>query len=270
MQDIVLTISGRLMAELLIDPIAMVFIAAVVILIVALLSGGWLLRLLSGSLVAGLLIAGAPSIVNPLLEIQENQIVASDACEQLDAPLVVLSGGVSSRVESVDDLSRVYEATFVRMVEAIDVIEEQADNHVIYLVGGSQRNGIAEADVMRTFFIQAGIDSERLVLERKSSNTAASAQKLMEMFKSASERSRQGNSSTVNIRLLTSALHMVRSAAVFRVAGFDVCPIPVGHKAIPDVAWWRLIPQTTALRKFDELLHEWIGLVYYRMKGFID
>lgn len=258
------------MAELLIDPVALVFILAVVILFGSLWVSGWFLRLLSGSLVVGLLFSGAPSIVNPLLERQENRIGTGDSCKHLGTPLIVLSGGVSSRVESADDLARVYEATFVRMVEAIDLIEEQGSDHDIYLVGGSQRNGIAEADVMRTFFVQAGVDAERLKLERESSNTADSARKLAELFSQSSESLHSGTAQTLKIRLLTSALHMARSSAVFDAAGFDVCPIPVGKKAIPDVAWWRLVPQTTALLKFDELLHEWIGLAYYRMKGFIE
>lgn len=262
------------MVELLVDPLAIVFILVVLVLVLSLVTRGgagiWGLRVLSGAVVAGFLISAAPSVVNPLLELQENHTPASQDCRAPDAPLVVLSGGVSSRVESADDLSRVYEATFVRMVEAIDLINERPGNYPVYLLGGSQRNGVAEADVMQTFFIQSGIDPARLELERESANTAASALRLASLLGVPDAETGTGtHQNPPRIRLLTSALHMTRSAAVFRSAGFDVCPIPVGAKAIPDVSWWRLLPQTTALRKFDELLHEWIGLAYYRLQGYL-
>ena len=254
------------MSELFIDPIALIFLLALVVTCLSLFirGGGFLRRMvqLSGiALIALLLLAAAPSIVNPLLEHTEGLVDSPDSCKGVDSPLVVLSGGVSSAVQSADDLSKVYEATFVRMVEAISVLQKQAASTPVYLLGGSQRNGVAEADVMRTFFVLAGIDEDRLILERESVNTAASAVALATLM-GVNESEKQP------IRLLTSALHMARSKAVFSSNGFEVCPIAVDRRAVKNVAWFRLVPQSTALRKFDDLLHEWVGMVYYRVKGY--
>ena len=120
---------------------------------------------------------------------------------------------------------------------------------------------MAEADVMRSFFVLAGFSDERLILERESVNTAASAVALANLMG-------VDPSAKQSIRLLTSALHMARSEAVFSSNGFDVCPIAVDRRAVKNVAWYRLVPQATALRKFDELLHEWVGMLYYRFKGY--
>ena len=284
------------MAELFIDPIALLFIASVCIFLLTWLLPGHSLRkriltIFTSLMLVGLVFAASPATVNRMLAKTENIVEASPECVSAPIPLVVLSGGVSSRVESEDDLGKIYQATFVRMVEAIDVINNHPDEQPVYLLGGSQRNGIAEADVMRSFFELAGIDPERIVLERNSDNTVASAHELIAWFgrnpnspngsnstNAANENDaltqEEGGSQTdvdgaVRIRLLTSALHMSRSAAVFRSAGFDVCPVPVDRQAIPDVPWFYLVPQTTALRKFDQMLHEWVGFLFYRLKGYL-
>lgn len=54
--------------------------------------------------------------------------------------------------------------------------------------------------------------------------------------------------------LVTSALHMPRAVAAFRAAGFDVEPWPV-RDDLND-------PYT-----FDEVIHEWFGLAFYRAVG---
>jgi len=253
-------------SELFIDPIALIFVLALLVTCLSLvMRGGKFLQrtvqLFSIALLALLLLAAAPSIVNPLLDHTESLVHSPDSCRSIDSPLVVLSGGVSSAVKSADDLSKIYEATFVRMVEAIAVLQKQEATSPVYLLGGSQRNGVAEADVMRSFFVMAGIAEERLILERESVNTAASAIALATLMKVDASESQP-------IRLLTSALHMARSKAVFASNGFDVCPIAVDRRAVKNVAWFRLVPQSTALRKFDELLHEWVGMLYYRLKGY--
>ena len=262
------------MAELFIDPIALLFIAVVCIFLLAWLLPGRSLRkriltVFACCTLAGLVFAASPATVNRMLAKTERVADASEECVSAGLPLVVLSGGVSSRVESADDLGKIYQATFVRMVEAIEIINSYPDEQPVYLLGGSQRNGIAEADVMRSFFVMAGVDPKRIVLERKSNNTVASAHELKQWFAEESQSTDGSVSARGPIRLLTSALHMSRSAAVFRSAGFEVCPVPVDRQAIPDVPWWYLVPQTTALRKFDLMLHEWVGFLFYRVKGYL-
>jgi len=131
-----------LVAELFIDPIALIFLLSLFATALSLfLGGGGFLRrivqLMGIALVALLLLAAAPSIVNPLLDHTESLVDSPDSCKSSDSPLVVLSGGVSSAVKSADDLSKVYEATFVRMVEAIALLQKQPASSPVYLLGGS-------------------------------------------------------------------------------------------------------------------------------------
>ena len=124
---------------------------------------------------------------------------------------------------------------------------------------------------MQHFFQLTGVQSERLILERLSSNTAENAKEVARLI-SGSGIASGGTSSEatpVKIRLLTSALHMARANAVFVAQGFDVCPIHADRKAISDVPWWWLWPQLSAMKKFDMLLHEWVGILFYKYKGYL-
>lgn len=213
---------------------------------------------------AFLILAATPAVVNRLLHYTENLVPYDAACIEEGSPLVVLSGGVSSSVKSAEDLGSVYEATFVRMAAAIALINRQsAIDFPVYLAGGIERRGVAESDVMQHFFELTGVPTRRIILERISSNTAESA------FEVAKLATAGGGKQPGKIRLLTSALHMARANAVFISQGFDVCPVHVDRKAIRNVSWWWLLPQLSPLKKFDTLLHEWVGIIFYKFKGYL-
>jgi uncharacterized SAM-binding protein YcdF (DUF218 family) len=57
--------------------------------------------------------------------------------------------------------------------------------------------------------------------------------------------------------LVTSALHMPRAIGAFRKAGFPIEPWPV-YGAMEKAPSWRAV------------LHEWIGLITYRLRGCSD
>ncbi len=265
--------------DLLLDPVTLTTVLSLLILCAAVLAfrrvlstepkaaGKLFERILvplSIMQVAFLVLAATPATVNRLLQYTEDLVPEDVACIEESSPLVVLSGGVSSSVKSADDLGSVYEATFVRMAEAVALINRQATtDFLIYLAGGIERRGVAEADVMQHFFELTGIQAERLVPERISSNTAESASEVAKLFNIT------GGDQPVKIRLLTSALHMARANAVFSAQGFDVCPVHVDRKAIPNVSWWWLLPQLSPLKKFDSLLHEWVGIMFYKYKGYL-
>jgi uncharacterized SAM-binding protein YcdF (DUF218 family) len=68
--------------------------------------------------------------------------------------------------------------------------------------------------------------------------------------------------------VVTSAMHMPRTMACFRAAGWgEVLPEPADYWAIPG-AWnfgsFRVAANLTLL---DAAVHEWLGLAYYRLTG---
>ncbi len=75
------------------------------------------------------------------------------------------------------------------------------------------------------------------------------------------------------IVLVTEAFHMPRAAAVFRRQGLEVVPAPTAfHKGggATSEGAWKLLPRAGNLRSTNLALHEWMGWLWYRLRGSID
>lgn len=114
----------------------------------------------------------------------------------------------------------------------------------------------SQSAVARKLLLGAGIDPERIVFETKSRITCESPRATLDAVAvDASER----------WLLVTSALHMPRSVACFRAAGWDVTPYPTNFRVGPDPFGFGL-PEN--LEGVDSAAHEWVGLLYYRLRGY--
>ncbi|MEL7037886.1 MAG: YdcF family protein [Cyanobacteria bacterium J06592_8] len=83
---------------------------------------------------------------------------------------------------------------------------------------------------------------------------------------------------TGKVLLVTSALHMPRSRLVFQRQGIEVIPAPtdflVSQQDFQPTATIQgkildLIPDTQALQQFTQALKEYIGMVVYRLRGWL-
>jgi uncharacterized SAM-binding protein YcdF (DUF218 family) len=116
---------------------------------------------------------------------------------------------------------------------------------------------LTEADVLRRFMEQQGIDPRRLILEDKSRNTHENATFSYQLAAPKPDET---------WLLVTSASHMPRALAVFRKAGWTITAYPTTYKTMPSGG----SVDFDAIRRFrmlDEAIHEWIGIVIYRMTG---
>ena len=72
--------------------------------------------------------------------------------------------------------------------------------------------------------------------------------------------------------LVTSALHMRRSYAIFKTLNIDVIPIATDYEVVDDgdhsILMW--LPSATSLDGTTRALHEYIGYLVYRCRGWID
>lgn len=66
--------------------------------------------------------------------------------------------------------------------------------------------------------------------------------------------------------LLTSAMHMPRAVGVFRAAGWQVLPWPVGYRSRNHLETW-LPPMADGFSSLDMAMHEWTGLLAYWLQG---
>jgi uncharacterized SAM-binding protein YcdF (DUF218 family) len=117
--------------------------------------------------------------------------------------------------------------------------------------------GLTEAEVARTFFLSMGLDPWRMVFESNSRNTRENALYSRQLVKPAPHQ--------VWI-LVTSAADMPRAIGCFRAVGWQVIPFPVDYHAAPTGAG-RAPGLAAGLEEVGWAAHEWIGLLYYRWRG---
>lgn len=68
------------------------------------------------------------------------------------------------------------------------------------------------------------------------------------------------------IYLVTHAWHMPRSVTVFHKAGFEVVPAPTGYTTSSKVTVLTFMPSAKGLSQSSQAIHEWIGMLWYRLK----
>jgi uncharacterized SAM-binding protein YcdF (DUF218 family) len=115
-------------------------------------------------------------------------------------------------------------------------------------------------DAMREHLRRAGVPDERIRMERVSLTTYWSA------FYSARILRERG---IRRMALVVDAQSMPRAAACFRKQGFEVIPAPSEIRA-PGEPWLQeILPSWKSIQRNEVLLHELLGLAWYRLRGWI-
>lgn len=112
------------------------------------------------------------------------------------------------------------------------------------------------AKVMGEALVSLGLPKDRLILETASENTAASGANLKPMLSEP-------------FFLITSAGHMRRSLAVLEAQGLKPIPVPTDYQGPKDWRNAELRPSPQSLFASDLAMHEYIGWLWYRLKGAI-
>jgi uncharacterized SAM-binding protein YcdF (DUF218 family) len=182
------------------------------------------------------------------------------AVPQPNDTIVVLSANVV--VE--DDTGRQFrlgQATFERCHYAARLYR-QAGRCQIVLSGGKvdwSTPGPTFAGAMRDFMVEVGVRPDDLVLEEKSSTTYENA-----LF----SKPLLGELGGGRIFLVTDAAHMRRAQGCFRVQGVNVIPAPCNHHALRwEFSPSGFIPASRGILAVDSAAHEWLGALWYRLRG---
>jgi len=128
----------------------------------------------------------------------------------------------------------------------------------VILAGGilfRNSRSMAEADVMKKFLLELGMDEIRLLTEDRSRNTWENAVFVKERYQPD------------KIILVTSAFHMPRSVHAFSMQGFDCIPAPTDYLTNRGRYSIRsFLPNIGALKGVHTALKEYIGLFYYTLR----
>lgn len=124
--------------------------------------------------------------------------------------------------------------------------------------GGEGRllaTGVSEAELAKAFYQQQGVDMGRVVLEGGSRTTRENAIQVAALL---------GELCKQPWLLVTSAWHMARSVPEFEAVGCQVTPYPVDFRT-GDTTPWTEYSLARSLLLWQTALHEWLGLVVYRL-----
>ncbi len=212
--------------------------------------------------VVSFLVFSAPVIVNPLIATLEDPYLSDPECGP-GSHLVLLGGGVDSRVMDASEYGRMGNATLTRATAAARLALAEPTTRLI--VAGGAVGKVAEAEVIASYLQRLGIKAERMVKEADSATTRENALNVAALL--------QAESIEGPVRLVTSAMHMPRALLSFRQVladtDIEVCPVSVDVQALKNVPWYAVMPQTTAIMRSEMLLHEAVALLIYRLKGWL-
>jgi len=195
----------------------------------------------------------------------ENRISAGTLPDQIYG-IIVLAGMVDMKVSRKELIELTEQSD--RIIEGVILAKKHPEAKLI-ITGGSgsleQSENLREADYLQKLAIILGIAKDRILIERNSRNTHEHAVELANLLP---------NKDNAHWVLITSAFHMPRAFACFRKAGIKVIPYPVDYKTKfgtqDALSISMLLPTLGNINRFNIALHEWLGLVVYRLLGYTD
>jgi uncharacterized SAM-binding protein YcdF (DUF218 family) len=177
--------------------------------------------------------------------------------------IVVLGGSIDENLS--EELGRTVFVDAVERLTAPIALMRRFPNARLVFTGGSaalRESRRTEAQAVRRFWLEAGVDRGNVLYEDRSRNTHENA-----VFTRELVRPQPGE----RWLLVTSAMHMPRSVGIFRQAGFPVVAYPVAYRTTGRWLGWGF-PRypVKALVLVDLAAHEWAGLIVYRLTGRSD
>ncbi|GAB4375181.1 MAG: YdcF family protein [Kiloniellaceae bacterium] len=229
---------------------------------------GW--RRLGGLALTLLLLYGGAILLTPLPELAvrslENRFPRPPVDANAIAGIVVLGGATDNGAVAEARGEALLNSAAERLVTAMALHRRLADKTLIVsgFSGRLNPQGWNEAEITTRLFEAQGVDMARVRFEAASRNTAENARLTADMARAmggatAGEYNRPW-------LLVTSAWHLPRAVGAFRAAGLAVLPYPVDYRTAPAQVVW---PRDTAgsLGLANIALHEWLGLLVYRLTG---
>ncbi len=217
--------------------------------------------------VAVLMVCGNGWLVGALTKNLERRYWLPEPAPNADA-ILVLSGGLLDKVPP----RRTVEVADAgdRVIYAAQLYKQQKAGLII-CTGGIATGGVAPrsgAAVMKEFLAMLDVPGEAVVTEGASSNTHQHAQNLPIIFQERKIK---------RVLLVTSAMHMPRSMGVFRKQYPDIefIPAPTDFRVTDRIPrpWYHelttLIPTPRHLLDFAEVMHEYLGMAYYKARGWM-
>ena len=251
MEDIYLIFKG------FVDPVFVIFSLLVIALILCFIGS----RKKSGILILGLAIlllyglSIAPVANYLVYSLEKDYLRAPTPAEKKIDVIVVLGGGA----QDINILNRAFpsESTSARLLQGVEIFNKYGAKYFICAGKGAAKT--SEAEVMAQLALTLGVPKEKIRIDAKSNNTWEHAVELNKMFVNKN----------IYVGIVTSGYHMKRSEKEFKKYFSNVVPLPASYSysSQSERNVLKYIPQTATLNATATTLREFIGSIWYEIKG---
>lgn len=168
--------------------------------------------------------------------------------------VVVLGAGHYAN-DSMPVMSRIGHDAMFRLIEGIRIYRMMPGSKLL-LSGGSTSGEGSGAEDMAEIAKGLGINEEDIIIESESLDTDDQAQIVHSMI------------GVERFVLVTSAIHMPRSMALFKKLGMN--PVPASTRSLEEKLYSRtpnpFFPSSVNLQKAEMAFHEYLGIVWAKLR----
>ena len=173
--------------------------------------------------------------------------------------IVVLGGSFNSGLQSKERNEVSLNSSAERLTKVLEIYNKNPKILILF-TGFSNKlklQGWSESDMAKKFFLEQGVRLENLIFENKSRNTFENIIYSKDIIKT--------NKGTWG--LITSASHMPRSYFGFKRQGLILEPISVDYRTGTSSIFWINFDIKKGLENWNNILHEIVGISYYKITG---
>lgn len=201
-------------------------------------------------------LASTPFVAEGALHQLESSTSPLGAHPQTASAIIILGGGSYFHAPEYNGEDTVSRETLERLRYGAR-LHRESKLPILVTGGKPMGNSTSEAQQMRTVLEQDFVTPVRWT-EDASDNTLENARNSYQLLQ---------KSGITKIYLVTHAWHMVRSAAAFRQAGFDVIEAPTAYTTRYRIDLLAFVPRARSLLDSELFVHEAIGIFWYRAKS---
>ena len=203
------------------------------------------------------LIFGYSPLSNFLLSKIEDHIQTSKYPVQQLTGVIVLGGSFNSGLESKERNEVSLNSSAERLTKALEIYKKNPRLFILFsgFSGELKPQGWSESEMAKKFFLDQGVKLDNLIFENQSRNTFENIKYSKDII--ANYKGTWG--------LITSASHMPRSFFTFKKQSLILEPINVDYKTGTSRMFWINFDISSGLSNWSIILHELIGISYYKI-----
>ncbi len=183
---------------------------------------------------------------------------------------IIILGGAIEGGEIAQDRGEISIGSAAeRVTKAFELIRKYPELPFIFsgFSGRLSPKGLSEADAFKQLIAEQGLPDKNAHYENQSRNTYENVVLMKPMILELNSKDAKGADQTPEPWLLiTSASHMYRSVKIFQKQGIEVIAAPVDYQTGSRLHWG-VFDLVEGARQWNNLLHEAVGLLAYRVTG---